>query len=114
MALVSPAGADVVAAWGVVVPPVSWPGLSRPSTTFSVAAPPVVDGWHRPGHDTGVSGPAASAPMLVSPLIPARPPLRRLPRPPAVSGCAAISGPAAPPGLPASRSAAPDRSPTAA
>src|SRR3954468_16968883 len=29
----------------------SW-GLARPSTIFSVSAPPVVDGRDKPGHDT--------------------------------------------------------------
>src|SRR4051812_44752073 len=35
-----------------VVAIVSWPGLARPSTTLSPPAPPVVDGRHKPAHDT--------------------------------------------------------------
>jgi hypothetical protein len=42
---------------------VSWPGLSRPSTTLAVSAPQVVDGRTKSGHDTG-RRPCRESPVL--------------------------------------------------
>src|SRR5690242_13491914 len=45
----------------------SWPGLTRPSTSLPVSAPPVVDGRHKAGHDAGVTGAAILTPTPACP-----------------------------------------------
>nr|WP_294501420.1 error-prone DNA polymerase [uncultured Rhodopila sp.] len=53
--------------------PVSWPGLSRPSTTYGAGRGKVVDGRTKSGHDTtttAAAGPAKLAPIGHRPLIP--------------------------------------------
>src|SRR4051812_49072190 len=45
---------------------VSWPGLARPPTTGGADTATDVDGRHKPGHDTGATGPAMSAPLRMS------------------------------------------------
>jgi hypothetical protein len=42
----------------MVVASVSWQGLARPSTTGGADTDEVVDGRHKAGHDTGVTGAA--------------------------------------------------------
>src|SRR5690349_16465242 len=54
-----PIGANL-AEHEVVVSTVSWPGLARPSTTCGAETEKDVDGRHKAGHDTGVTGPAKS------------------------------------------------------
>src|SRR5689334_964397 len=71
---------NIAGAWGAVVPTVSWPGLVRPSTTGSAECGKDVDGRHKAGHDTEVTGAA----MLT---------LMRLVRAISSSACAATDGP---------------------
>jgi ATP-dependent helicase/nuclease subunit B len=72
----APGGDDPVGAGaeGPVAAPVSWPGLSRPSTTAGADDGKGVDGRDKPGHDTGAASvppdlklaPGGTDPLLVS------------------------------------------------